>query len=1064
MKNLTLEWIHENAALPSTYQRGKNYYLQGRVRDVSITRGGRVIQGQVLGSKTYRIIAISSREGELEELQCTCPAAGQYYGLCKHMVALLLYYLEHSKKGEPGDSYNQRAVEKLFREVAALEEPGARKELKLEVTYESYLAQMYHNYTGGLRLRLGEDKQYVVKDIPKLMNSIDQESELYFGKNFTYDPHYHTFSVGDWKLITFIREILDMGAFYNERELRLGTAVSKRFFQVRGEHPFLLELLGETYPVMRVVEKELPLSFALGRAGKELLLTIEEGERIIPLTEDGEYMLVGEEVHRIPPAQSRRIKPFFAATEGMAKRELYFGKKEQERFFAQVLPHALKLGQVEISQEVEELILREELQVELYLSKVGEGIGVQLKFIYDQREINPFAPEPKKPPGEQILLRDTAGEQAILQILESYNFHVTPQGLHLEAEEHLFEFLNSGLPRLTELATVFYSEDFKSLIVRSRSAFTGGIRLNTDQNLLEFSFEVEGLESGELTRVFAALREKKRYYRLKDGSFLSLENSELEQVAQIASSLDLSSRDLDRQFVELPKYRAPYLAQKLEETGLRGFRQNKAFKELVDSILDPADLDLAPPEKLASVLRDYQRFGFRWLKTLSSLEMGGILADDMGLGKTLQIIALLAAEKEEHGSQPSLVVAPTSLVYNWEAEVQKFAPELKTLVISGSRDERQEGMAKITQADLVITSYPLIRRDVDDYQDVAFRFCILDEAQQIKNAASQGARAVKNLKAKARFALTGTPMENSLAELWSLFDFVLPGYLFSYGRFKKKYESPIVRNDDKAASQELSRLIRPFILRRIKKDVLQELPEKIEHQLTAELTDEQKKIYLAYLQQIKGEIQEEISSKGFAQSQIKILAGLTRLRQICCHPGIFLENYQGQSGKLELLAEIIAEAIGGGHRILLFSQFTSMLQLIGKQLERERIPYLYLDGSTPAQARGEMVRDFNRGRGDLFLISLKAGGTGLNLTGADTVIHFDPWWNPAVEEQATDRAYRIGQDKVVHVIKLITRGTIEEKILALQQKKKALIDTVIQPGQTLLTKLTEQELWDLFAS
>lgn len=1059
---LSTEMIRRNAALSSTYQRGRSYLLQGRVSIVSMTHGGTHIEAFVKGTMRYRVTASFSAEGELEETNCTCPAADRYFGFCKHTVALLLYLLELKNKGTADKYFQKQAVEKLFQGFAVLTEPERGRRLKLEVTYES-LHSHNRTYGGRIKLRLGEDRLYIVKNITHLLRCIEQKRELYFGKNFSYDPHLHTFSEHDRRVLTFLREVIELGGSYPEREIDLGTASSKRFFQVMAETPFLVEVSGRSYPVERVVEKELPLSFNLGRAQDNLLLTMKAEEwGGIPLTKDGEYMLVGSEIRQMPPGQARRFKPFFDAVGGQAQGQLYFAKDEQERFLAEVLPHTFKLGQVEISQEVEELIIKADFEAELYLFRAGEGVGAKLKFIYGQRELNPFAPETEVTKDEKILLRDAPKEQLILQLLESYDFKVTPGGLHLEDEDQIFEFLNDGLPHLMEHATIFYSEDFKGLFVRSRSAFSGGIRLN-DDNFLEFSFKVEGVDSGELENVFAALEEKKRYFRLHDGSFLSLENSELEQVAELASSLDLSPKDLDKEYVELPKYRAPYLAQKLEDTGLSGFRHNQAFKQLVASIQDPADLDLAAPEKIAPILRDYQHFGFQWLKTLSSLEMGGILADDMGLGKTLQIIALLAAEKEEHGPEPSLVVAPSSLVYNWEAEVEKFAPNLKTLVVSGNKAERREQIAQISGADLVITSYPLIRRDVDDYQNVALRFCILDEAQQIKNAASQGARAVKKLNAKARFALTGTPMENSLSELWSLFDFVLPGYLFSYGRFKKKYESPIVKDRDARASQELSRQIRPFILRRIKKDVLQELPEKIEHQLKAELTNEQKKIYLAYLQQIKGEIQDEIQSRGFAQSQIKILAGLTRLRQICCHPSIFLENYQGQSGKFELLDDIITEAIGGGHRILLFSQFTSMLQLIREHLDQEQIPYLYLDGSTPIQERGAMVRDFNGGVGDLFLISLKAGGTGLNLTGADTVIHFDPWWNPAVEEQATDRAYRIGQDKVVHVMKLITRGTIEEKILALQQKKKALIDSVIQPGQTLLSKLTEEELWEMFA-
>jgi SNF2 family DNA or RNA helicase len=434
----------------------------------------------------------------------------------------------------------------------------------------------------------------------------------------------------------------------------------------------------------------------------------------------------------------------------------------------------------------------------------------------------------------------------------------------------------------------------------------------------------------------------------------------------------------------------------------------------------------------------------------------------MGLGKTFQVLALLLSEKLEKGLHPTLIVVPTSLIYNWCEEVQKFAPELKVAVISGSKPERQEQMKDIKASDIVITSYPLIRRDIEEYKELDFRYCILDEAQHIKNPGSQNAKAVKEIRARNRYALTGTPMENSLLELWSIFDFILPGYLFSSTKFAEKYEKPIVRDENKKTLEELGKHIKPFILRRLKIEVLKELPEKIEHKILAELTKEQKKIYLAYLERIKSEIEKDIKENGFAKSQIKILAGLTRLRQICCHPAVFLDEFEGESGKMLLLQEIVEEAIESGHRILLFSQFTSMLKIIQDWLKSKNIEYLYLDGSTKAIERGKLVKSFNEGQGKIFLISLKAGGTGLNLTGADTVIHYDPWWNPAVEDQATDRAYRIGQLKSVHVMKLITKGTIEEKIFALQENKKKLIDSVIQPGETMLSKMSEADVRALF--
>ena len=342
------------------------------------------------------------------------------------------------------------------------------------------------------------------------------------------------------------------------------------------------------------------------------------------------------------------------------------------------------------------------------------------------------------------------------------------------------------------------------------------------------------------------------------------------------------------------------------------------------------------------------------------------------------------------------------------------------------------------------------------------KYCFLDEAQNVKNPQTLNSQAVKRVRADACFALTGTPVENSLTELWSIFDFILPGYFRSHSSYVKRFETPIVKQSDPVALQELSRQIRPFVLRRMKQTVLRELPEKIESRLTAPMTPEQARLYAAWLLTARMDFEQEVEERGFDQSRIKILAILTRLRQLCCHPSLFIDNYTGGSGKLDLLTDVVRDAVAGGHRLLIFSQFTGMLSLVKPVLESLQVSYHYLDGGTAAQERIHLCNAFNRGEKDAFLISLKAGGAGLNLTGADMVIHCDPWWNPAVEDQATDRAYRIGQKNVVQVFKLVAKGTIEEKILALQERKRALIDALIQPGESFVGKMTEAEIRDLF--
>ena len=442
---------------------------------------------------------------------------------------------------------------------------------------------------------------------------------------------------------------------------------------------------------------------------------------------------------------------------------------------------------------------------------------------------------------------------------------------------------------------------------------------------------------------------------------------------------------------------------------------------------------------------------------LDRLHMGGVLADDMGLGKTIQTIALLKGTREE--KRTSLIVAPTSLTYNWLSEINRFAPELSAAVVSGNAAQRERLLRHITEngdVDAVITSYPLIRRDIDLLADYSFRLIILDEAQNIKNAGSMAAVTVKRLKGDSRFALTGTPMENGVGELWSIFDFVLPGYLPGYHSFLRKYQ-------DGADSEDLRQRIRPFLTRRLKQDVLTELPDKIETRLTAQMTPEQKNVYQAAMERLRPKVNRLIEEKGIGRSRMEVLSAITELREICCHPSLVLDGYTGSSGKLEMLLELLPDMIQSGRRMLIFSQFTSLLKLIRPRLEEHGWETMYLDGDTPAGERLEMTEKFNSGEVPLFLISLRAGGSGLNLTGADVVIHYDPWWNPATEDQATDRAHRIGQTKKVDVIRLVMGESIEEQVVELGSRKKALFDQLITPGEAGLSALTEQDIRLLFS-
>jgi len=435
-------------------------------------------------------------------------------------------------------------------------------------------------------------------------------------------------------------------------------------------------------------------------------------------------------------------------------------------------------------------------------------------------------------------------------------------------------------------------------------------------------------------------------------------------------------------------------------------------------------------------------------------------------GKTIQLLAVvLDYIQNNKNPKPTIVVCPSSLSLNWQNEIKKFTPDLSSIVIHGNAEERKKQIKNIPNYDITITSYDLLKRDIEIYkqQKYEFQYIIADEAQYIKNNNTQNAKAIKELNSKTRYALTGTPIENSLSELWSIFDFIMPGYLFGYRKFKELYEMPIVKNEDKFAMKKLKMLIEPFILRRIKTEVLTELPDKTLTVLNNEMEDEQQKLYLSYLQNAKQEAMSEINNKGFEKSQIKILALLMRLRQICCHPSLFLSDYKGNSSKLTQCIEVLKDAVASGHKILLFSTYTAMFPIIEKELKKENIEFCKLTGQTKVGERIKLVDEFNESENiKVFLISLKAGGTGLNLIGADMVIHYDPWWNLSAENQATDRTYRIGQKKNVQVYKLITKNSIEEKIYELQERKAKLIDNMLSTNETFLNKLSKEEIIKLF--
>ena len=630
-----------------------------------------------------------------------------------------------------------------------------------------------------------------------------------------------------------------------------------------------------------------------------------------------------------------------------------------------------------------------------------------------------------------------------------------------EDEEAQYRLLSTGIAQFQQIAEVYISESLKRLRVLKSPKITMGITRNS--GLLDITLQTERLEPGELEGLLSSYRRRRKYYRLKNGDFLELEDNGLSAVAELAEGLELSVEELEEGHIRVPEYRSFYLDQVLRENeGIVEVKRSSSYKAFLRSMKNVEDSDYEVPAGLNAELRPYQKFGFRWLMTLGAMGFGGILADDMGLGKTVQAIAYLAAVKENYEgdtTRHSLIICPASLVYNWESEIHRFAPGLTVETVVGGAGSRKEKIRN-SRADILLTSYDLLKRDVEAYQEALFDTVFIDEAQNIKNHGTQTAKAVKALGCARRFALTGTPIENSLSELWSIFDFLMPGFLGAYKHFREKYEQPVAARQDEVAAERLRRMIRPFILRRLKKEVLKELPDKLEEVVYSRMETAQREIYEARVQKLLDSLSRQ-SQEEYRVGKLQILAELTHLRQLCCDPSLVYENYDGGAAKVDTCVELVSNAVEAGNKVLLFSQFTSMLDIIRRRLDEAGIGYYILTGSTSKEKRNELVKSFNGDGPPVFLISLKAGGTGLNLTAASIVIHFDPWWNQAAQNQATDRAHRIGQQQVVTVYKLIMKDTLEEKILEMQERKAGLSEEIMADGSISEVMGSKEEFMEI---
>ncbi|WAJ25678.1 MULTISPECIES: DEAD/DEAH box helicase [Clostridia] len=1005
------------------------------------------------------------------DYSCSCAQGNSYRGMCPHCQALFQAYKEQESENQGRivtTSQQARAMIREYtnREVARIMSEGEGEQVKL------FVAMMAGRREIKLEFKLGKDRLYVLKDLSAFVRAVANGTYVEYGKNLSFHHSVQAFQKESQPLLEFVMEVVNTYLEHHEqfqkasfttspvmRFLTLSRTSMDRFFGLmKGNLLEIEDHKGHSRQVA-VTDKSPELTVTVRRRGREGVLVsipkdlmVLEGERYLYFA-DTKYLYCCDQ------ECSEALLIFFKQmTEGFGSAyEIEVNNKDMPLFYERVLKRIAAYCTIDSGNINLETFKPEELKARFDFDSDGpNSLILKPTLSYGDYSFQPV--EDERLP--RTVCRDVPGEFRISQLITKY-FKYKEYDSSFPAirndEEAVYSLLTVGIPEFMAFGEVYFSEPFKKLKILPPPKISVGIK--SIGNWLELNVDTEGLSGSELNKLLAEYSRKKKYYRLKSGEFINLDDNGLLSVARLVQDMSVSVSELESRTFRLPAYRALYLDGILKEgSGITLYR-DQLYKAVVRGMKSVEDSDFEIPGCLDHILRGYQKTGYRWLKTLDHYGFGGILADDMGLGKTIQVIALLLDEKEKEGSARSLIVCPASLVYNWENEIHTFGPGLKVLTVTGTAAEREELLAHSHEYDVLITSYDLLKRDAVLYEGKSFRFQIIDEAQYIKNASTQSAKAVKGIEARGRFALTGTPIENRLSELWSIFDYLMPGFLFSYQRFKKEYELPIVRDQDGQALKNLHRLIGPFILRRLKKDVLKELPDKLETVVYSAFDKKQKEIYTANAYQLKKELENMEGRQG--RDNIQILAQLTRLRQICCDPHLCYGDYSGESAKLETCIDLVRNGVEGGHKILLFSQFTSMLEVISQRLKNEGIPYYILTGATPKEERIRMVSSFKDDEVPLFLISLKAGGTGLNLTAADMVIHFDPWWNVAAQNQATDRAHRMGQEKQVSVFKLITKGTIEENILKLQESKKDLAEQIITEGTISLSNLSRDDLLGL---
>ena len=1106
VNNEVLKDLYNSAGL-ARRQKALDYKLKRKVHITKVTYENSEnleIHSVVKGKNGNYHVYIRIANNELDNVTCECQDYQNHYGACKHIVATMMEFTSNQEyirlfseqgtlnmKNNPKIKQSQEQEQyRVFKQMLNAFYHQRKENIGNEQSNPILLHSIriepkiiYHPFSKSLKVefRIGNKQLYKLKDLPSFYERMLRKEHFRYGAKLEFTHTEEAFEEDSIPLLRYILKYAEIIKYTNEAMsnyshygktmgddyITISNSGMDELFEVlKGQHvAFQKETIGED---VYFEELEPNIQFDIEKLDEEIY-AIKPHEFDVyeyELIEGKEYLyfLYKNTLYRCNKKFEDTTLRLLEVFRNNYTSQIKFHQKDLANLFSVVYPKVknnICLDQLE-ENEMNRYVPKE-LFVKIFLDVTEENYIIsEVKFIYGETEFNPFSKE------EITIPRDIVKENEVLETFLKTGFMLDTENerLILVKEEQIYSFLSTEIENYMQQFEVLATDNFKKKEIREPKIENLGVRI--ENNLLNIDFSQMDFDLSELKEIMQKYRLKKKYHRLKDGSFLKLEeNDTMNFMESITDAIDVDYNKIQKGELHLPLYRSMYLERLLQNMNSSRVTKSAEYKNFIKNI-DKKDIDeeIVIPKGLCADLRSYQKTGFQWLALLDKYRLGGILADDMGLGKTIQMLAVILSYVEKTKQpKPSMVVCPSSLTLNWYNEIQKFAPSLKAIVIHGGVEDREAQIKKINQYHVIVTSYDLLKRDIDVYREMnyEFQYVIADEAQYIKNNNTQNAKAIKEIHSATRYALTGTPIENSLSELWSIFDFIMPGYLFRYKKFKELYEVPIAKDNDEKCMEKLKMLIEPFVLRRIKKEVLTELPDKTITVLHNEMQGDQMKLYASYIAAAKQEAVREINENGFERSQIKILALLMRLRQICCHPSLFLQNYHGESSKLNQCIEVVKDAVQAGHKILLFSGYTSMFEILEKELKRENISYFKLTGQTKVGDRIHLVDEFNENDDiKVFLISLKAGGTGLNLIGADMVIHYDPWWNLSAENQATDRTYRIGQKRNVQVYKLITKNSIEEKIYELQQKKARLADTMLSTEQTFINQLSKEDIMALF--